>query len=1343
MEFEYPSELPISAAKDRIVDAVRRSQVVIVSGQTGSGKTTQIPKMLLEMGRGAHGRQIVHTQPRRIAARAVAERLCQETGARLGREIGYQVRFTDESAPDTRLRIVTDGILLAQIQRDPHLSAYDTIVIDEAHERSLNIDFLLGYLTELLPQRRDLKLVITSATIDSEKFQKHFQDALGAPVPIIEVSGRTYPVQILYEPAGSAPALCSVPALDDEAVAADPALQVARAVAEFAAISRRERGARDILVFASGERDIRDFEAAIRSVLGPRLDPSRADGLEILPLFARLSGKEQHRVFDRHGRQRVIIATNVAETSLTVPGIRYVVDPGTARVSRYSKSAKVQRLPIEPVSQASADQRAGRTGRVADGIAIRLYSKEDYDSRPRFTDPEILRTSLGSVVLHMLSTGVARTAQDVTGFGFIDPPDTRSVADGIAELTELGAIRRERRAGHQPQMVLTRIGRQLARLPIDERLGRMIVEAHRSATPEIVDQILVIVSFLSLQDPRERPVEKREEADRCHSRFADESSDFLTILNLWDSLFQADGQPSNSALRKRCAAEYLSFPRVRQWLDLYHQLTRMCRELRFETAEPLPREHAPAAARALPAGQQAAHSLLASWDGDAIHRSMLAGLLSNIGMQLIAQPKASDFAGVKGPARARALKRAQKSSKNNYQGARNTRFALFPASALRKSTPQWVMAGELMETSRLWARNAAAIDPAWAADLGRDLTKTTYSAPRWSASRGAAVADATVLLYGLPVVSGKTVQWGRIDPAGARQLLIRQGLVEGHVSQRFSHDGFLEANRAVLEESQGDASRTRRIADAASDEDLFEFYDRVLPPEAVSLAALAKWWQRKHAEKPHLLDFDPQRDVDRLEDAGHASADDYPSVWKTVGTDGADISLDLTYEFKPGQPDDGITAHVPLEYLERLRPAEFTWLVPGFRGDLVTGLVKVPPKQLRVQFVPAPDSAAAIRRWIDANIVLGDGTDGTVDPRVTPFTDVFARAAIAVKGAQIHPDVFDEERLSRLPNYLRMRFAVEKREPPAVARRKGSRHGRLVKVPPTTLAAGTSLVRLQRELADQARQAARDSVTSQAKKAEADGKAVASATILHQAGATDKPRQEMLWDAALAKLRLPSERVSSRWLSRESLTLASAPYRSAASLVEDLQRAAVKRLLPGIASLTTDAQLEEACGGLVDTYEDAVYAVAKDVIAVLQAQGAVEREVSGVAQLPMLAILQNIREHLASLVHAGFIGEVPSEALPEIPRYIKADETRLNKAKLDKSRDVRWAWQAKEARDLVDKACKAVAAAPAGPAKDAARQRASKVRWMYEEFRVSLWAQELGSKGHPSVKRMTKILEGE
>lgn len=1360
MKFTYPSELPVSAARDDIAKAVSSSQVVIVSGQTGSGKTTQLPKILLELGRGTHGRQIVHTQPRRLAARTVAERIASEMGVHLGDEIGYQVRFTDETSPKTRLRVVTDGILLAQIQRDPQLRQYDTIVIDEAHERSLNIDFLLGYLTALLPKRRDLKLIITSATIDSVKFQEHFEHALHEKVPVIEVSGRTYPVQVVYEPLGTAPALMRhVPGFEtgampgeesyaelsaapsdggrDRGSSREPDMDmptaVARACAELIIHSSHERGARDILVFASGERDIHEFENALRRHYGPRADDMRhPDAIEIMPLFARLSSKEQHRVFEPHTHQRIVIATNVAETSLTVPGIRYVVDPGTARISRYSKTAKVQRLPIEPISQASADQRSGRCGRIADGIAIRLYSREDYETRPRFTEPEILRTSLGAVVLHMLSVGVARTAEDVTNFGFIDPPDMKAVSDGFNELTELKAIGRKR-----GEVTLTHVGRQLARIPIDVRLGRMVIEAAKSSTPDTLAAVLVIVAFLSLQDPRERPDEARDEADRIHNRYADPSSDYLTALNIWDRIFQADGEPSNNALRRICKSEYFSWLRVRQWKDLVNQLTEMCRELKFKVGSPQPVSRPDLAVRQLPINQQAAHSLCCSWDDRGIHTSMLSGLLSMMGMQIVREPKASDFAGLKGAAKAKAIKRAQKMAKNDYQGARGTHFALFPASAVAKSTPQWVMSTELVETSRLWARYSAAIDPAWAEPLAGQLTRTTYAEPHWSGSRGSAVATAKVLLYGLPIISDRTVQWGRINPMEARDFLIRQGLVEGDVQQRFSYDDFLARNRDILDEAAEDASRTRQVSQSVSDEDLYDFYQSVIPNDVTCVADLAKWWKREHGEHPHLLDFDPDK-VERLSSAESVSLADYPDHWHALGTDGQPIDLRLSYIYDPHDPADGVTVHVPLKALSRLTPEQFTWNVPGLLDELIVGLIKSLPKSLRVQFVPAPDTARKIRAWIDDRYPALPGT-GTSDGQGHAWPDlphVFTQAAIDTVNAQIHPEVLTGELWEKLPAYLRMTFSIEQ-QLPAPRNARGRRHAR---GPVKVLGSGKSLTALQRQFAEQAEASARRMVEHKAEQAASQGKLVEQANLLHKAGATSESRAVMLWRGALDALRMPSERISSRWLGTEALMLASAPYPSTKALVEDLQLATVKRLLPNIDTLPDDDALADAVMGVTEVYEDTVYALAHDVIAILRAYANVDKATSGKADLPMLSVLQSVREHIATLVFPGFIGATPPAALPRIPKYLEADLIRLTKAKNDKNRDVRWAWEADEARQLVDKAVQRAKTEPAGPRHEALTKQADDARWMLEEFYVSLWAQELGTAKPVSLQRIKKTL---
>ena len=1359
MNFDYPSELPICSAHDQIIEAIKESQIIIVSGQTGSGKTTQIPKMALELGRGGRGKQIVHTQPRRLAARTVAERIASEMGVKLGEEIGYQVRFNDESSSKTKLRIVTDGILLAQIQRDPLLTRYDTIIIDEAHERSLNIDFLLGYLTTLLPKRKDLKLIITSATIDSAKFKDHFEQALHIKVPVIEVSGRTYPVRVLYEPLGSAPSLMKhVPgfadiAMDDESVAQSQSLSsfsqsgdicdediasaVTRACAQLVIHSNHTQGARDIMVFASGERDIREFEASLRSYFGTRTsDMNRSDAIEIVPLFARLSSKDQHRVFEHHTHQRIVIATNVAETSLTVPDIRYVVDPGFARISRYSKSAKVQRLPIEPISQASADQRSGRCGRIADGIAIRLYSREDYETRPRFTDPEILRTSLGAVVLHMLSVGVAKTGEDITNFGFIDPPDIKAVSDGFNELSELGAI--SRKSGF---ITLTHIGRELSKLPIDIRLGRMIIEAARKTTPNTLAAVLVIVAFLSLQDPRERPEDKREEADRLHNRYADELSDFLTALNIWDRIFQADGEISNNALRRLCKEEFFHFLRLKQWKDLVNQLKDLCKELHYNVGEALPLKRAPLQIRQLPNNQQAAHSLCCTWDYQGIHASMLSGVLSMIGMQVVREPKASDFAGLRGTAKIRAIKRAQKMAKNDYQGARSTRFAIFPASSVSKTTPSWIMCTELVETSRLWARYCAQIDPAWAEPLAKNLTRITYSDAHWSASKGAAIAQSKVLLYGLPIVQNRTVQWSKINPYESRMLMIRQGLVEGNVQQRFPFNDFISSNINVLNDADNQTNRTRQASETVNDEDLFTFYDDKLPQETTTIADLAKWWKNYRLQDPHFLDFSPD-DVERLQYTNDTDLADYPDTWHTIGTDGQKINLRLSYIYDPHNPLDGVTVHVPLHALLRLKPQEFTWNVPGLLDELIIGMIKSLPKTLRVQFVPAPDTARKIREWIDDNYdyLPGINENPQEDFIWQDFSEVFTKAAIQVVGAQIHPEVLSDEQLQRLSPYLRITFSVEQKKSNTNKPNQNNSHNQNNRrIKPTILGTDKSLINLQHRFAKSAQESARTVVNRKAIKAAEAGNVVERADLLHKSGATNLSRSQMVWQGALNMLILDDKRITSRWLGSEALILASAPYKSSKDLSQDLQMAAIKRLIPDTQKITNDVELKEAVANIDEVYEDTVYSIAHDVIAILKRFAKVSTAVGGKADLPMLSVLQSIKEHAASLVFPGFIAKADSSALSSIERYLHADLIRLDKAKTNKDRDVRWAWQADEAHKLVLDAQKKADDLPAGMNRDEAQEKAQKLKWMCEEFYVSLWAQELGTAYPISIQRMKKL----
>ncbi|MDQ4114742.1 MAG: ATP-dependent RNA helicase HrpA, partial [Actinomycetota bacterium] len=809
----YPAELPVTQRREDIAAAIRDHQVVIVAGETGSGKTTQLPKICLELGRGSAG-LIGHTQPRRIAARSVAERIASELGTSLGDLVGYQVRFMDKSSAASRIKLMTDGILLAELQRDRDLRRYDTIIIDEAHERSLNIDFLLGYLRRLLPRRPDLKLIITSATIDPERFAAHFADPrTGDPAPIIEVSGRTYPVEVRYRP------LMELSEEDEEGevVVRDQTEAIVDAVKELSA-----EGPGDVLVFLPGEREIRDAADALGDALGLNKGRSGTGLVEIIPLFSRLSAADQHRVFSPHTGRRIVLATNVAETSLTVPGIKYVVDTGVARISRYSARTKVQRLPIEPISQASANQRSGRTGRVEAGIAIRLYSEEDYLGRPEFTDPEILRTNLASVILQMASLGLG----DIARFPFVEAPDRRNITAGVQLLEELGAMRGQR---------LTKLGRRLARLPIDPRLARMVLEAERLGC---VRDVIVVAAALSLQDPRERPGQdhpkEQAQADQLHARFKDETSDFLTWLNLWRYLKQQQHELSSSAFRRLCKREFLHYVRVREWQDLESQLRQVCREMKID----LGKGHRDV----IEAGEDAGEDKV-TYDADGIHQALLSGLLSHIGALEERDKKAEAAAG----------RDRRRPGPREYEGARGAKFAIFPGSALHRKNPQFVMSAELVETSRLWARQNASIKPEWAESLGRDLVKRTYSEPHWSQKRASVMAREKVTLYGVPLVADRPVAFGKIDPELSRELFIRHALVYGE--WRTNHR-FLRDNAKLVEEAEELEHRARRRDIVVDEHALFDFYDRRLPASIVSGAHFDQWWKQARRETPDLLTFE-------------------------------------------------------------------------------------------------------------------------------------------------------------------------------------------------------------------------------------------------------------------------------------------------------------------------------------------------------------------------------------------------------------------------------------------------------------------------------------------------------
>ncbi|WP_288063704.1 ATP-dependent RNA helicase HrpA, partial [Rodentibacter caecimuris] len=854
----FPEDLPVSQRKKEIEKLLSEHQVIVVAGETGSGKTTQLPKMCLELGLGHLG-MIGHTQPRRIAAHSVAARIAEELQSELGDLVGYKVRFNDQISDNTQIKLMTDGILLAEIQTDRFLNQYSCLIIDEAHERSLNNDFILGYLKQLLPRRPDLKVIITSATIDVERFSKHFNHA-----PIIEVSGRTYPVEVRYRP------------IIDEADQ-DQLQGILSAVDELQA---EDRG--DILIFMNGEREIRDTAEALQK--------QNLKHTEILPLFARLSAQEQNKIFHPSGLNRIVLATNVAETSLTVPGIKYVIDPGTARISRYSYRTKVQRLPIEPISQASANQRKGRCGRVSEGICIRLYSEEDFNSRPEFTDPEILRTNLASVILQMTALGL----DDIEAFPFVDAPDRRNIQDGVKLLEELGAFETIKTKSGEKRR-LTQTGRQLAQLPVDPRLAKMLLSAVNFSS---VYEVMVIVSALSIQDPRERPTEKQQSADEKHRRFADKKSDFLAFLNLWNYLQEQQKALTKNQFRRQCQKDFLNYLRIREWQDIYHQIRLAVREM------------------GLPINSEKA-------EYQQIHTALLSGLLSHIGLK--------------------------DTEKQQYLGARNTHFSIFPNSVLFKKQPKWVMTAELVETSKLWGRMVAEIESEWIEPLADHLVKKSYAEPRWSKSRGAVIADEKVSLYGVPIVVARPVNYGSIDPIVSREIFIQSALVEGNWHTKHN---FFKQNQCLIREVEELEHKSRRRDILVDERTLFEFYDQRIGTEVVSQKYFDTWWKKASKQDSELLNFERAFLIN--EGAEKVSKLDFPNFWHQ-----GNLKLKLTYQFEPGTEADGVTVHIPLPLLNQVEMGGFDWQIPGLREELVIALIKSLPKSYRRNFVPAPNYARA------------------------------------------------------------------------------------------------------------------------------------------------------------------------------------------------------------------------------------------------------------------------------------------------------------------------------------------------------------------------------------------------
>ncbi|WP_069160108.1 ATP-dependent RNA helicase HrpA [Nocardia altamirensis] len=1344
-QIRYPEQLPVTQRRDDIAAAIAAHQVVIVAGETGSGKTTQIPKICLELGRGIRG-TIGHTQPRRLAARTVAERIAEELDTELGDVVGYTVRFTDHASDRTLIKLMTDGILLAEIQRDRLLRRYDTIIIDEAHERSLNIDFLLGYLKQLLPRRPDLEVIITSATIDPELFARHFADEKGTPAPIVEVSGRSYPVELRYRPLS-----LELPGAEDEddedtrVVDRDPVDAIGDAVTELFA-----EGDGDVLVFLSGEREIRDAADALRDLKLPRT--------EILPLYARLSTAEQHRVFAPHPGRRVVLATNVAETSLTVPGIRYVVDPGTARISRYSMRTKVQRLPIEPVSQASARQRAGRCGRVADGICIRLYSEDDFDSRPAFTEPEILRTNLAAVILQMTALGLG----DIENFPFVEAPDKRAIRDGIALLEELGALGRRTAEASQSDdvgLTLTPIGRDMAQLPVDPRMARMLVEAHGTGC---LAEVLIIVAALSIQDVRERPADNQQAADTKHARFIVEGSDFLTYLRLWDYLTEQRKSLSSNQFRRMCRDEFLHYLRIREWQDLHGQLRTITKGLGW-SAEATPdsaeddaaisgqaagrsrrgrsrgkggqadggssdqtgRQHESGSPRGRSAGgeaqggspkgtntsrgageqsgakrgrgnapQAADGSALESdgmpWDSVGIHQALLAGMLSHIGVR--------------------------EAESREFLGARNAKFMIFPGSSLAKKAPRWVMAAELVETSRLWGRIAAKVEPEWAERLAGDLVKRTYSEPHWSTKRGAASAYERVTLYGIPLVTGRQVDYGRIDPELSRELFIRHALVQGEWQTR--HE-FFHRNRELIDDVADLEHRARRRDILVDDEVLFEFYDKRLPADIVSVRHFDSWWKSAKRKDPALLDFSTSTVVN--EGAAVLDPAAFPDAWRQ-----GELSFPLTYQFEPGNEEDGVTVRIPVEQLAHVRAVGFDWLVPGMRDELAAALIKTLPKALRRSVVPAPDFAAAAL--------------AALTPRAEPLRTGLARELSRLGSITIDPGDLDP---AALPDHLRMTFAA-------------------IDATGKTLARGKSLAALKTQLAEQV-SASVARATAGAERAPAavwtseslgtveptvrrevagqtvtgypalvpEGEGVAVRVLSSPAAQTAAMRAGT---RALVLNALPTSArtVTAGLRPTERLALSQNPYGSLEALVEDCRAAAADELIAAAGGPVHNP--DDFAGLVAKIRPDLTSAVAQLVRLVVPILAEAHRVSAALANTTERDIADDVRDQVDNLVFPGFVSEWGSTRLRELPRYLQGAVARLETLPGSAVRDRQGMIELDRAMAAYDRLVNSL------PENRRHAAAVTEIWWMTEEFRISLFAQKLGTPYPVSVKRIERAI---
>ncbi|EHH0747968.1 ATP-dependent RNA helicase HrpA [Vibrio vulnificus] len=1226
-KIEYPEILPVSQKKDDIADAIAHHQVVIVAGETGSGKTTQLPKICAELGRGKFG-LIGHTQPRRLAARSVANRIAEEMETQLGDFVGYKVRFNDQISENTQIKLMTDGILLAEIQHDRFLNQYDTIIIDEAHERSLNIDFILGYLKELLPRRPDLKVIITSATIDPERFSNHFGGA-----PIIEVSGRTYPVETRYRPLGGETE-------DDR----DQLEGIFDAVDELC-----DEGLGDILIFMNGEREIRDTADALAK--------RKLKDTEIVPLYARLSAGEQNKIFQPHTGRRIVLATNVAETSLTVPGIKYVIDPGTARISRYSYRTKVQRLPIEPVSQASANQRKGRCGRVQEGICIRLYSEDDFNSRPEFTDPEILRTNLASVILQMTALGLG----DIEAFPFVEAPDKRNILDGVRLLEELGAINSNAK---DPKKRLTAVGKQLARLPIDPRLARMVLEAPRFGC---LKEVMIIAAALSIQDPRERPSDKQQSADDKHRRFYHEDSDFLTFVNLWNHIQKQQKALSGNQFRRQCKDDYLNYLRVREWQDVYFQIHQSMREMEFKlNSEP--------------------------GSYDAVHSAILTGLLSHIGMK--------------------------DQEKNEYHGARNARFHIFPGSGLFKKQPKWVMSAELVETSKLWGRIIAKIQPEWIEPLAKHLIKRSHSEPHWSKKQAAVMAYEKVMLYGIPIVPKRLVNYGNIDASVSREIFIRSALVEGDWETKHA---FFKQNRKLLLEVEELEHKSRRRDILVDDEELFQFYDQRVGTEVVSGRHFDTWWKQASKKEPELLNF--EKEMLFKGDASHVTDLDYPNFWHQNG-----LKLKLSYQFEPGDDSDGVTVHIPLPILNQIDPAGFDWQIPGLRHELVVSLIKSLPKTLRKNFVPAPNYADAFLSRVTAMEM--------------PLLDALEKELRRMTGATV---LREDWKLDQVPDHLKVTFrAVDERN------RKLKEHKDLHELKES----------LKEKVQETLSKVADDDIEQQGLHTWSFGElpqvyqqkrggyqVKAFPALVDNRDSVEiklyETEQEQLSAMKAGQRRLillnvpsPIKYLHTNLPNKSKLGLYFNPYGKVLDLIDDCIACGVDKLIEEQGGLVWEPEKFEALKEHVRAeLGDTVVDIAKQVETILTTAFNINKKLKGKIDFTMAFALSDIKAQIEGLIFKGFATECGWKRLPDILRYMKAIERRMEKLPIDPNKDrlhmLKIESVVKDYKELLNKIPKGLAVP----------ENVKEIRWMIEELRVSFFAQQLGTPYPVSDKRVKNAIE--